>query len=170
MKNPIRSFFCQEKNRPDPIQYQMADLSGFEPKSIEVAPPNGPNFMACAGCGGAFQPDRLKSSWEITLRFHDRAEDGVREPTVALMRYCTACCPPAPVTFVLADSGRDYLDQRAFKVEDGWFQDVNEETGEDRYTISLEEWQRAFCSECGVETEPKTCRVCHPPKKSKSSK
>ena len=170
MTNFVRSFFCQEK-RPNTKQQIAESIS--EACQALVAPKRtytSADMKDCAGCGGYFQPNRLTTSIEVTLRFHDQAEEGVREPITTLVQYCKACLPPAPITFILEDSGGNSLDQRHYKVEDGWFQDINDETGEDQYIVSLEEYQRAFCSECSEETEIKTCKVCHPPKKTKNSK
>jgi Fe2+ or Zn2+ uptake regulation protein len=64
--------------------------------------------------------------------------------------------------FVLQDSKGEELETRCFTVENGWFQDVDKESGEDRYTISLEDYNHTFCMNCGQRIEETECQEHRP--------
>ena len=54
----------------------------------------------------------------------------------------------------------DPEDTRHFRVSDLYFQEVDEKSGEDIYTASIEEYSHVYCGECGDESDWTVCGKC----------
>lgn len=154
MKNFIRSFFCREQTP-----------SGYDQRLVELREVFD-SLAPCFSCKGRFDKDDLQIRWVGTARLDDNG--GVEQPVFEEVLYCEACKPKAAILFTLeAGATGEYLDDRHFEVKDGWFQELDDETGENRYVLSLEEYERSYCQGCGNPTELSKCKVCHPPKQAK---
>lgn len=121
----------------------------------EVPPPTRP----CGECGGYFRQGKLKAVF--------RGESILFGGTVGIpffeeVYYCQRCVPKSGIVFILRDRQGDVLDEHHFSVSDGWLQTVDGDTGEDQFTVTLDAYQRAFCSECGEPTEEALCKNCTP--------
>jgi hypothetical protein len=167
MSNPFSRFFTPRRAAiKDAIANVKAPSGGAAAVqelltnacSVGPPPPVSRMYSVCAGCGGYFQPEKLKPIYRGTTTL-------LRDGNVSLPHFesvydCQRCEPPAPIIFALLDTKGETLDTRFFQVGDGWFQDVDEGTGEDRYTVSLEEYTHTFCIKCGVLNEETECRGC----------
>lgn len=112
----------------------------------------------CVKCGGYFRPDKLSPVFRVMVRYlSDTGRIGL--PFGETVAYCERCEPPTPLVFILYEEGlEENADERYFHVRDGFFQDVDETTGEDRHLISLDEYAHAFCTECGELIEETECQ------------
>jgi hypothetical protein len=151
MSNPISRFF---KSR-EAVHVREA----IRTHGIFVIEPT----TCCAECGGYFRTEKMKTivRGETVLK-QDR---GVGLPHFESVSYCQGCKPLATIIFVLRDTQGEVLDRRFFTADNGWFQDVDERTGEDRYVVSLDEYNHTFCGECGELIEETECQDCRKPKK-----
>lgn len=123
-----------------------------------VSTPPHPPHEACEKCGGFFRPEDLQDVCSITVYVNNGS---VGQPCFKKLFYCQVCNPGASLILTLRFMGDDLCDQRYFRVEDGWFQDVDDDR-ELRHVISSEEFSRLYCIECGDYTHEQgvECKSC----------
>lgn len=116
----------------------------------DVAPP----YICCTECGGAFVPSHLKEVRSVTVVV-DYKKGRIDYLSSDVPLYCERCLPKSELTVnlqsVRAEAG-DLDDTLSLRICDGYFQVIDEETGEDRIIVSMEEYlQNVICDECGDE-------------------
>lgn len=123
----------------------------------------------CDECGHRVKPEYLQSLFKGTAILF---EDGnVSLPHFETVYYCQECKPPAVLRLILRDFSRgEELDDLLYRVKDGWFQLVDEDTGDDRCVVSLEEYNHVFCTDCGELIEETECQRCRTPAAAKQSR
>jgi predicted RNA-binding Zn-ribbon protein involved in translation (DUF1610 family) len=122
----------------------------------------------CAECGGFFRPEFLKHIFRGTAILFENGIVGI--PHFETVYYCARCEPSAPIVFTLESTNGEVLDERCFRVEEGFFQDIDGETGEVQYVISEEEYTDFHCGECGeVIADEAKCKSCRPQPKNRSN-
>lgn len=129
------------------------------PQQGSLAPPPWqPDW--CDECGVRVRPEYLKSLVKGTTMLFSDGNVGL--PVFELVFYCREHVPPAALRLVLQNTKGEVLDDILYHVNDGWLQVVDEETGEERYTVSLDEYNHAFCTACGGLIEETLCQGCRP--------
>lgn len=127
--------------------------------------------VPCAECGGYFRPEKMKVIYRGLSLLYKDGHAGI--PHFDAVYYCQVCEPLAPIVFTLRDEKGNLLDERFFQVAEGWFQDVNEDTGEEQYVVSLEDYGHLWCVKCGEyvsnEWRCKSC-LCKEKKEMKEKK
>ena len=152
----------EEAAGPEPYGEMGAAVAG------SLAAPSMPERAAlpdwCIECGVRVHTPHLVDRFQGTVTLFEDGTVGL--PSFETVPYCQFCVPAAPIVFILRDSKGEVLDERHFSVKEGWLQDVNEETGEDRYIVSVEEYMHTICERCGGYVSDDTrCKDCRKPRR-----
>ncbi len=119
-----------------------------------------PPFGNCKTCGGYFAPDKLKRAWIFSIP----QEEGF--PTLTEESYCDRCTPSAKYTLRIVGAEGSVDDSRAFTIEEGWLQELDEE-GNDLYTYTPDQHDLLYF-DCGCDIQKRgqtKCPECEKPKK-----
>ncbi|KKL65823.1 hypothetical protein LCGC14_2151100 [marine sediment metagenome] len=153
-------------SREDRFDKTPADLEkgadGVE-SMTDSAPPKQLLHEPCAKCGGFFRSDMMQRVYHVVVplfRSVKNTED-IATPYVESTFYCQNCAPHAPLVLVLREPDGEHIDTRHLQVDNGWFQEVDDE-GELRHVIDSDEFTRLYCVECGGYThdEGVECKDC----------
>ena len=138
----------------------MGLLGQGDPYAGWVGPGVSTRPKACEECGSYFQPHKLEHRFVVEVRFGPP----VRPPftQIKVVYYCQTCAPPAPLLLVLRDDTETISDILALNVANGWFQVFDEDTGEERYIVTHDEYNHTFCRECGELIEEELCQRHRP--------
>lgn len=158
MTNPIREWFAWRALR------RIAEAEAAT-REIRLSEPVPGDF--CIKCGGWFSQDKMRTVRRLVFTYlPGSSSPGI--PSFELSRYCQRCTPPATLVLVLQNTNGNVLDERFFRMNDGWLQDVDERTGEERCTVSCDEFNHTFCTSCGSLIEETECKGCRRKANSKS--
>ncbi|KKN84410.1 hypothetical protein LCGC14_0288720 [marine sediment metagenome] len=127
------------------------------PTGIAAPPPS----KSCAGCGGLFLLEYLTSVPTVVV-YTDRTGDVVSVVTDRRNEgYCLVCKPEADIIFTVQAEGDTFpSDRRHFRVSDLYFQEADEDSGDDIYTASIEEHSHIYCADCGEMSDWEKHSTC----------
>lgn len=152
MSNVLTRFFCPKRAaREDYTAARVEEVREALNPNQEEGPIPCDALVPCVGCKGIFAPDGMTSVYQIII-----GEDNV--PRVSQTSYCRKCKPPTPYEVILEDDDGYSMSSLVFRIDDGWIQPVNDETGEDDQIVTLEEWGHTFCTDCGELIEETECK------------
>lgn len=116
----------------------------------------------CTKCGGLFDSEKLQRVSIGTVYL--MPEGGLAtSPTFTQILYCQNCTPTANLVLVLRSLDGERADERYFTLDEGWFQDIDKETGDPQYVVSLEQYSVIWCTKCGDAIEETTCKKHNAP-------
>ena len=116
-------------------------------------PPPPPPPSPCSDCGGIFLWESLTPRLSIAITVGDITSSA----TTIQKLYCKDCLPESDFVLTLNDGPDGADDYRYFQAQAGWFQEIDNEDGEERYSVSTQEWESFHCAECGEQMSCKKC-------------
>ena len=154
-----KSRFDESLDALDEIATGMEELAA---PPVQEPPPSA---IKCEGCSGYFSDAGMKRVVKVIV-IRNGDNDYSVKATVDFATYCKRCAPSEKLRFEMYDSKRNLIDERAFRFDD-MFQEVDLDTGENRYILDEAEFSRLYCMECGdyLRDEDKPCKDCAPQKK-----